>query len=80
MRQDAPAPFFAAPEGVGPELLGEDLGGGRQTFRLQELWLWENPERGLAEPGPLCLGIQHADPVGRRIEEAHAWVPPCQVF
>ena len=29
-RQDAPAPQIAAADGVGPGLLGEDLGGGRQ--------------------------------------------------
>ena len=29
-RQEPPAPQIAAEDGVGPELLGEDLGGGRQ--------------------------------------------------
>ena len=35
-RQDAPAPQIAAEDGVGPGLLGEDLGGGKPDFKLQE--------------------------------------------
>ena len=40
-RQEAQAPQIAAEDGVGPGLLGEDLGGGRQTFRLREPGLWK---------------------------------------
>ena len=48
-RQEAPAPQIAAEDGVGPRLLGEDLGGGRQTFKLQDglmsgTWLWKGLE------------------------------------
>ena len=46
-RQDAPAPQIAAEDGVGPGLLGEDLGGGRQEpLRTLALggWLWKDPE------------------------------------
>ena len=36
-RQEAPAPQIAAEDGVGPRLLGEDLGGGRQETGSQNL-------------------------------------------
>ena len=67
-RQDALAPQIAAEDGVGPSLLGEDLGGGRQTFKLQDelmsgTWLW----KGLEGQEDLDRIVQHAVPVGRRI-------------
>ena len=37
-RQDAPAPQIAAEDGVGPRLLGEDLGGGRQEPLRRRIW------------------------------------------
>ena len=35
-RQEAPAPQIAAAAGVGPRLLGEDLGGGDKNLREEE--------------------------------------------
>ena len=74
-RQDAPAPQIAAEDGVGPGLLGEDLGGGRQE-PLRTRIRKEDPE-GFED---LDRIIQHAVPVGRRIEVFLGGVPPPNVF
>ena len=68
-RQDAPAPQIAAEDGVGPGLLGKDLGWGNKnlssrTGRYQELGFgrtWKSEE-------DLVFPVRHAVPVGRRIE------------
>ena len=72
-RQDAPAPQITAEDGVGPRLLGEDLGGGNKNLREEE----SRRRMGGRIRRPRVL-VSHADPVGRRIVEGCALVPPRQ--
>ena len=68
-RQDAKTPQIAAEDGVGPGLLGEDLGGGRQEPLRRRIRKEDLEE----ESGDLGPTIQHADPGGRRIASR---IPP----
>ena len=72
-RQYAPAPQIAAADGVGPGLLGEDLGGGNKNLREEE----SRRRMGGRIRRPRVL-VSHADPEGRRIVEGCALVPPRQ--
>ena len=56
-RQEAPAPQIAAEDGVGPDLLGEDLGGGRQEPLRRRIR--KGMRRRIRRPGGL---VQHAVP------------------
>ena len=66
-RQDAKTLQIAAQDRVGPCPVGQDLGEGRQTFRLPEPLSQElGPRRwDLEGQEDLDRVIQHADPVGR---------------
>ena len=60
-RQDAPAPQIAAEDGVGPRLLGEDLGGGRQEplrrrIQKEDLEGFEDLVDVFSTPSPLGGG------------------------
>ena len=69
-RQDAPAPQIAAEDGVGPGLLGEDLGGGSpdvQTPRTFESRTWSK-KMDLEGQEDLVEPFSTPSPVGRRIE------------
>ena len=56
-RQEAPAPSSAVEDGVGPDLLGEDLGGGTRTSEKK------NPEEDVRKDKKnRKVPIQHAVP------------------
>ena len=71
-RQDAPAPQIAAEDGVGPSLVGEDLGGGKQEplrRRSPERDKKKNPETwwpGSARRPELGGGLRRLTPRYRR--------------
>ena len=56
-RQEAPAPQIAAEDEVGPDLLGEDLGGGTRTSEKK------NPEGDMRKDKQnWAVPVQHAVP------------------
>ena len=82
-RQDAKTPQIAAEDGVGPGPVGEDLGGGSPDLRRQEPLSQElGRKKGSGDRGPeTCKYLSHTPtPVGRRIEEGCALVPPRQLI
>ena len=64
-RQEPPAPFFAVEDGVGPDLLGEDLGGGKPDVQTPRTF-----KSGTLRRRPESRIMQFSTPSldGRRIE------------
>ncbi len=73
---------FAAEDGVGPELLEEDLGGGKPDFRSPEPLSHQFSQRIYPEGWKKTWSAAFHTPslVGRRIEAPLGGVPPPNVF